>query len=64
MKRYFAEENRKVHYGGEEGKLLSGGQLVIAGIVAGLANGIVSGPVEHIRIRVSSKLFRPCHEVT
>lgn len=31
--------------------MLSGGQLVIAGVAAGLANGVVSGPVEHIRIR-------------
>jgi hypothetical protein len=33
--------------------MLGGGQLVIAGVAAGLANGVVSGPVEHIGIRES-----------
>ena len=30
--------------------MLSSGQLFLAGSFAGLANGVVSGPVEHIRI--------------
>lgn len=50
-KRYFAEQNVLKGKGGIGGKDLSGGQLVVAGVFAGLANGVVSGPVEHIRIR-------------
>jgi solute carrier family 25 carnitine/acylcarnitine transporter 20/29 len=52
-KRIFTAQNLARGEGGEEGKMLSGGQLVIAGVAAGLANGVVSGPVEHIRIRES-----------
>lgn len=52
-KRIFTVQNLARGEGGEEGKMLSGGQLVIAGVAAGLANGVVSGPVEHIRIRES-----------
>lgn len=37
--------------GGEEGKMLTSTQLFTSGVFAGLANGVVSGPVEHIRIR-------------
>ena len=50
-KRYFAERNAVTGKGGKGGKDLSGSQLVVAGVLAGLANGVVSGPVEHIRIR-------------
>jgi len=50
-KRVFAAANLANGRGGEGGKMLSGGQLFIAGVGAGLANGFVSGPVEHIRIR-------------
>ena len=50
-KRAFAAANLASGRGGEGGKMLSGGQLFIAGVGAGLANGFVSGPVEHIRIR-------------
>ncbi|KIJ60040.1 hypothetical protein HYDPIDRAFT_170453 [Hydnomerulius pinastri MD-312] len=41
--------------GGEGGKMLGAGQLVIAGVGAGLANDFVSGPVEHIRIRLQTQ---------
>lgn len=54
-KRVFTAQNLARGEGGEEGKMLSGGQLVIAGVAAGLANGIVSGPVEHIRIRLQTQ---------
>lgn len=47
----FTAQNLARGKGEEEAKMLGGGQLVIAGVAAGLANGIVSGPVEHIRIR-------------
>lgn len=50
-KRYFAEQNRLAGLGGDEGKLLTASQLIIAGSLAGIANSVVSGPVEHIRIR-------------
>jgi solute carrier family 25 (mitochondrial carnitine/acylcarnitine transporter), member 20/29 len=51
MKRFYAAINLKNGTGGSEGKNLSGGQLLVAGVCAGLANSVVSGPVEHIRIR-------------
>lgn len=54
-KRIFTARNLASGEGGEEGKMLSGGQLVIAGVAAGLANGVVSGPVEHIRIRLQTQ---------
>lgn len=50
-KRYLAKRNIAAGRGGADGSILSGGQLVVAGSIAGLANGVVSGPVEHIRIR-------------
>lgn len=43
--------------GGSDGKTLTGLQLSTAGAIAGLANGVVSGPVEHIRIRTSPLLL-------
>ncbi|KAG6866229.1 hypothetical protein C0991_007254 [Blastosporella zonata] len=54
-KRYFAEQNRLNGRGGVNGSVLSGGQLFTAGVFAGLANGVVSGPVEHIRIRMQTQ---------
>lgn len=51
MKRFFAERNVAHGVGGTGGHNLNGNQLVIAGVLAGLGNGFVSGPVEHIRIR-------------
>jgi solute carrier family 25 carnitine/acylcarnitine transporter 20/29 len=52
-KRYFARQNALKGKGGQGGKTLTGAQLFSAGVFAGLANGVVSGPVEHIRIRKS-----------
>ncbi|KAG6911167.1 hypothetical protein DXG01_003907 [Tephrocybe rancida] len=54
-KRFFAEQNRRIGRGGVNGNVLSGGQLFTAGVFAGLANGVVSGPVEHIRIRLQTQ---------
>ncbi|KAG6877832.1 hypothetical protein C0993_003494 [Termitomyces sp. T159_Od127] len=54
-KRYFAEQNRRNGKGGSNGSLLAGNQLFTAGVFAGLANGVVSGPVEHIRIRLQTQ---------
>lgn len=50
-KRYYASKN--VSAG--RGEKLTGGQLFASGIAAGLANGFVSGPVEHIRIRLQTQ---------
>ena len=49
-KRLFAAQNARSGRGGPGGATLSSGQLFLAGSFAGLANGVVSGPVEHIRI--------------
>ncbi|KAG9050765.1 Mitochondrial carrier protein ymc2 [Tulasnella sp. UAMH 9824] len=51
-KRWLARRNVEAGRGGPDGKQLSGGQLITAGVIAGLSNGVVSGPVEHIRIRL------------
>ncbi|KAF7797594.1 hypothetical protein EIP86_008794 [Pleurotus ostreatoroseus] len=50
-KRFFASRNIGDGIGGPNGALLTGPQLFASGIFAGLANSVVSGPVEHIRIR-------------
>ena len=52
-KRVFANQNIAAGRGGEGGRLLTSQQLFISGVFAGLSNGVVSGPVEHIRIRES-----------
>ncbi|TFK74289.1 mitochondrial carrier [Pluteus cervinus] len=54
-KRFFASRNLLAGIGGENGMTLSGNQLFTAGVIAGLANGVVSGPVEHIRIRLQTQ---------
>ncbi|KAF9527341.1 mitochondrial carrier domain-containing protein [Crepidotus variabilis] len=54
-KRIFADQNLKAGRGGEGGRTLTGSQLFTSGIFAGLANGVVSGPVEHIRIRLQTQ---------
>ncbi|KAF8893509.1 mitochondrial carrier domain-containing protein [Infundibulicybe gibba] len=54
-KRFFAGQNIVRGRGGEGGRTLSGDQLFVSGIFAGLANGVVSGPVEHIRIRLQTQ---------
>lgn len=51
MKRFYAQQNILNGLGGPSGLDLTGSQLVVSGVAAGLANGVVSGPVEHIRIR-------------
>ncbi|THH29269.1 hypothetical protein EUX98_g4925 [Antrodiella citrinella] len=54
-KRYFARQNLVSGRGGPDGLTLSAGQLMAAGVFAGLANSVVSGPVEHIRIRLQTQ---------
>ncbi|KAG8960705.1 Mitochondrial carrier protein ymc2 [Tulasnella sp. 419] len=54
-KRYMAASNIAAGRGGPEGKILTPTQLVTAGAIAGLSNGVVSGPVEHIRIRLQTQ---------
>ncbi|KAI0318882.1 mitochondrial carrier [Amylostereum chailletii] len=55
IKRFFAAQNVNRGLGGPDGALLSSGQLFTAGVAAGLGNGFVSGPVEHIRIRLQTQ---------
>jgi solute carrier family 25 carnitine/acylcarnitine transporter 20/29 len=50
-KRYFMGQNKERGVGGPNGAVLAGSQLALAGVAAGLANSVISGPVEHIRIR-------------
>ncbi|KAJ6538860.1 mitochondrial carrier domain-containing protein [Mycena vulgaris] len=54
-KRIFAARNVEKGTGGEGGATLSGDQIFTAGVLAGVANGFVSGPVEHIRIRLQTQ---------
>ncbi|KAI0684943.1 mitochondrial carrier [Cytidiella melzeri] len=54
-KRFFAARNVHSGIGGPQGIQLTGGQLLASGLLAGLANGVVSGPVEHIRIRLQTQ---------
>ncbi|TFL03187.1 mitochondrial carrier domain-containing protein [Pterulicium gracile] len=51
-KRLFAQQNAALGLGGPGGLQLGTGQIFTAGVAAGLANSVVSGPVEHIRIRL------------
>ncbi|KAK7473273.1 Mitochondrial carrier protein ymc2 [Stygiomarasmius scandens] len=55
MKRFYADRNVLNGVGGPGGRNLSGDQLFVSGVLAGLANGFVSGPVEHIRIRLQTQ---------
>ncbi|KZV73508.1 mitochondrial carrier [Peniophora sp. CONT] len=55
VKREFTERNLARGLGGPDGKLLGADQLMFAGIAAGIGNGFVSGPVEHIRIRLQTQ---------
>lgn len=50
-KRFFGQRNVAHGEGGKDGMTLTGSQLFASGVFAGLANGVVSGPVEHLRIR-------------
>lgn len=60
-KRVCAQRNidQRVVSAGPDGKLLTPTQLVASGAFAGIANGFVSGPVEHIRIRTSTPFHSP-----
>ena len=53
---FAALEGAKRFFGGRKGKgeELSLGELYLSGAFAGVANTVVAGPVEHIRIRESS----------
>ncbi|KAF7322133.1 hypothetical protein MKEN_00737200 [Mycena kentingensis (nom. inval.)] len=49
-KRFFGAQNARTGR-----TTLSDGQIFTAGVFAGIANGFVSGPVEHIRIRLQTQ---------
>ena len=53
-KRIFAQRNVANGKGGADGSVLTSSQLFLSGVAAGLANGGVSGPFEHICIRACS----------
>jgi len=54
-KRHYTQSNLTHGLGGPEGKLLNGQQLLLSGALAGVCNGFVSGPVEHLRIRLQTQ---------
>jgi len=54
-KRYFTAQNIQSGKGATQAAALSTPQLLVAGSLAGLGNGFVSGPVEHIRIRLQTQ---------
>ncbi|KAM0682539.1 Mitochondrial carrier protein ymc2 [Mitosporidium daphniae] len=56
MKRFFSA-NRILGANSDSGKTaqLSLGQMAVSGCVAGIANTVFSGPVEHIRIRLQAR---------
>ncbi|KAI9449415.1 mitochondrial carrier [Lactarius psammicola] len=54
-KRYFTAQNIRSGKGVAQSAALSTPQLLVAGALAGLGNGFVSGPVEHIRIRLQTQ---------
>lgn len=59
-KRYFTAQNAREGRDAAQSARLSSPQLLIAGALAGLGNGFVSGPVEHIRIRASLRYSQEC----
>jgi len=54
-KRYFTARNARAGQDAAQSALLGSSQLLVAGSLAGLGNGFVSGPVEHIRIRLQTQ---------
>ncbi|EPQ57144.1 mitochondrial carrier [Gloeophyllum trabeum ATCC 11539] len=54
-KRFFASQNLSRGLGGPDGTSLTDGQFYWAGVAAGVGNSVVSGPVEHIRIRLQTQ---------
>ena len=57
MKRLFSMRNASLQVGNDHEQVtaLSLNQMAISGSVAGIANTIFSGPVEHIRIRMQAR---------
>ncbi|KAN0064456.1 Mitochondrial carrier protein ymc2 [Thecaphora frezii] len=56
-KRYFSQRNRA----SGRAATLSASQLYLAGGAAGLANSIIAGPVEHVRIRLQTQPSPPIY---
>lgn len=56
MKRYFTTKNIQADPSSSSKKppMLSLSQLFVAGAASGMANSILSGPIEHVRIRLQS----------
>lgn len=53
-RRYFEQQNTLRH-GASPGASLSYGQYYAAGAFAGVANSVISGPIEHVRIRLQTQ---------
>ncbi|ROV93501.1 hypothetical protein VSDG_06830 [Cytospora chrysosperma] len=53
-RRYFEEQNTRTR-GAAEGAPLSYGQYFAAGAIAGVANTVLSCPIEHVRIRLQTQ---------
>ncbi|CAG8490184.1 315_t:CDS:2 [Diversispora eburnea] len=58
MKRFFNERN-----GGKIGSFTNS-QLYLSGAAAGIANSVISGPVEHIRTRLQVQITSPQVQIT
>lgn len=53
-RRYFEEQNTRRH-AAAAGAPLSYGQYYASGAFAGVANSVISGPIEHVRIRLQTQ---------
>ncbi|CAG8552630.1 1928_t:CDS:2, partial [Gigaspora margarita] len=53
MKRFFNEINER---NGNKTSVLTNSQLFLSGATAGIANSIISGPIEHIRTRLQVQI--------
>ncbi|CAG8762435.1 6884_t:CDS:2, partial [Dentiscutata erythropus] len=53
MKRYFNKVNER---NGNKNSLLTNSQFFMSGAAAGIANSVISGPVEHIRTRLQVQI--------
>lgn len=54
-RRYFEEQNTLRHGAAAAGAPLSYGQYYASGAFAGVANSVISGPIEHVRIRLQTQ---------
>lgn len=53
IKRIFQNQNMAVH--GKKGLHLTQSQLYLSGAAGGIANSVIAGPIEHVRIRLQTQ---------